>query len=50
MSGNTAVTLSGFDMGNPTSTFAIKDLPIPQPGPGELRIKIVLRPCNPAGK
>lgn len=48
MSTNKAVTLSGFDIANPTSTIVVKDLPIPTPNAGEIVVRITLRPVNPA--
>jgi NADPH:quinone reductase-like Zn-dependent oxidoreductase len=48
MSSNKAVTLSGFDPANPTSTIQVQDLAIPTPGEGEVVVKMSLRPVNPA--
>ena len=45
---NKAITLSGFDMANPTSTMTVSELPIPTPGAGEVVVRITLRPVNPA--
>lgn len=48
MSTNKAITLSGFDIANPTSTIVVQELPIPSPEAGEIVVLITLRPVNPA--
>ena len=48
MSGNKAITLSGFDAANPTSTMQVSDLPIPSPAANEVVVNVTLRPVNPA--
>jgi NADPH:quinone reductase-like Zn-dependent oxidoreductase len=48
MATNTQITLAGFDMANPTSTFKVVESAVPTPGAGEVLIKLSLRPVNPA--
>jgi len=45
---NKAVTLSGFDVENPISTISISEQPIPEPGEGQVVVRMTLRPVNPA--
>ncbi|EFN59884.1 hypothetical protein CHLNCDRAFT_59525 [Chlorella variabilis] len=48
MAENKAVKLSSFDIGNPTSTMTVVSGPRPAPGPGEVLVRLTLRPVNPA--